>query len=341
LNALKLAKRNLEPFLNELREFGNLQAPLRKGKNSFVFAEIVDFRQIAFDFRRTLLPLKKYLLPPVESLLSFSPEGYETVLEASDKKILIGPHPCDIHAVRILDLVFSSEYPDPYYFLRRKNLIIIGFDCVPDDKCFCRSMGTDSVEEGFDLFFSDIENAYLVAVGSSAGDDMIRASEKLLETAGKGDIEAYLSRRNRRREQFSLSLDISDLPYIMELEEQSHVWEELGSLCLCCGSCSVVCPTCTCFNVYDEPALHEKQGTRYRQWDSCLFRDYAMVAGGHNFREKRADRVKNRYYHKQKGFVQRYGRPSCVGCGRCIEACPARIHMVEVFKRIRGESRGG
>jgi hypothetical protein len=27
--------------------------------------------------------------------------------------------------------------------------------------------------------------------------------------------------------------------------------------------------------------------SRMRMWDACLFKDYALVAGGHNFREHR------------------------------------------------------
>jgi len=76
---------------------------------------------------------------------------------------------------------------------------------------------------------------------------------------------------------------------------------------------------------------------RVRTWDACLYRDYALVAGGHNFRAERADRVRNRYYHKQEAFVRQYGMPSCVGCGRCIENCPTGIHVVEVFEAVRGE----
>ena len=46
-------------------------------------------------------------------------------------------------------------------------------------------------------------------------------------------------------------------------------------------------------------------------------------------------RVKFRYYHKQRGFVAEYGRPSCVGCGRCISACPVKIDISEVISQLR------
>ena len=29
------------------------------------------------------------------------------------------------------------------------------------------------------------------------------------------------------------------------------VWEHFGDKCIMCGGCTFVCPTCTCFNVYD------------------------------------------------------------------------------------------
>jgi sulfhydrogenase subunit beta (sulfur reductase) len=81
-------------------------------------------------------------------------------------------------------------------------------------------------------------------------------------------------------------------------------------------------------------------GRRTRSWDSCLFETHAQVAGGENFREHRSSRIKFRYYHKQRGFVAEYGRPSCVGCGRCIAACPAGIDIVSVIEKLRGEKDG-
>jgi sulfhydrogenase subunit beta (sulfur reductase) len=133
-----------------------------------------------------------------------------------------------------------------------------------------------------------------------------------------------------------LDVEIRDLPEIFEMEYGAHIWEELGERCLSCGSCSLVCPTCYCYDVADEVELGSRDGTRVRRWDSCLYSSHALVAGGENFRESRASRIKFRFYHKQRGFVAEYGRPSCVGCGRCIEACPVQIDIVEVLNRLRG-----
>jgi sulfhydrogenase subunit beta (sulfur reductase) len=87
--------------------------------------------------------------------------------------------------------------------------------------------------------------------------------------------------------------------------------------------------------VADDVELGSRAGKRVRLWDSCLFASHALVASGENFRGPRASRIKFRFYHKQRGFVAEYGRPSCVGCGRCVSACPVGIDVVGVIDRLR------
>jgi sulfhydrogenase subunit beta (sulfur reductase) len=97
----------------------------------------------------------------------------------------------------------------------------------------------------------------------------------------------------------------------------------------------MVCPTCYCYDVADDVELGSRAGQRTRTWDSCLFKSHALVGSGENFRGPRSSRIKYRFYHKQRGFVAEYGRPSCVGCGRCIEACPVGIDVVQVIESLR------
>lgn len=340
MKILKLPKTNFKLFMEGLQKYGEVHVPKKKSNQSFVFSPMEDTSEIAMDYLRTINAPKKYFFKPKDTLFNFSStKGFAEVIEDSDKKIvLFGLHPCDIHGLKILDIVFGTNFPDKYYFARRKNVIVVGLSCMPDDKCFCRSMGTDATEDGFDLFLSELKSSYLLTVGSSVGDDISTDLKHLLAEVTKKDTNEYLKIRKERKNRFTLSLDTSDLPYILELQRESEVWDELGKKCLCCGSCSMVCPTCSCFNVYDIQNLTTDSGERVRQWDSCLFKDYAVVAGGHNFRAKRADRVRNRYYDKQNGFVSQYGKPSCTGCGRCIQYCPTKIHVVEVFNKVRGEA---
>ena len=338
MKVVKLPKGNRDEFILALQKFGEVHIPQAKGKESYHFAKMKDPADIAWDYLRTITPPKKYLTPPREALLDYHvSEGYQEVeAEYPERQILFGLHPCDIHGIKIMDMIFNGTYNDTYYFKRRKDVVIIGLSCIPDEKCFCRSMDTDFVESGFDLFLSELHDSYLVAVGTGMGDQIIQETQDLLREPTTSDRQEYLEIRNERKEQFQVELDTSDLPYILDLEAGSEVWDEIGAQCLVCGSCSMVCPTCYCFNIYDKQHLDGESGERVREWDSCLFKNYTRVAGGETFRDTRADRVKNRYLHKQRHFVEEYGRPSCVGCGRCIDACPSGINVVEVFQRLRG-----
>lgn len=342
MKILKLRKKHLNQFIKGLSKFGAIIGPIKRGESSYIFSEIKNPEEIEIGYNRTILPPKKYFLSPSQTMLEFSQEfGYrEPKEEKEERKILFGLHACDIHAIKILDLVFSGKYKDNYYFKRRKNTAIIGISCVPDDLCFCLSMRTDYVEDGFDLFLSELSDSYLVGAGTSLGDDMVAESESLFEDMDKNGREEYKRRSNERRKLFKIDFELRDLPEIMDMEYESKVWKELGEKCLSCGSCSMVCPTCYCFDVIDEVNLDGQSGQRRRIWDSCLFKDYALVAGGLNFRADRDSRIKNRYLHKQRGFVQQYGKPSCVGCGRCIKACPAKIDIVEVITKMREETYG-
>lgn len=337
MKVLKLPKEKLDFFASVVQQFGEVHAPVRQN-GGYVFRRLSRWSEACLDYNRTILPLKKYFLPPHETLFRYRPgEGYLPAVDQMNRRIvLFGVHACDVYAINILDRVFSGRYDDPYYQARRNNIAVIGIDCRPDDRCFCRSMRADFVDHGFDLFFYDIGDYYQTLVGTALGDDMVLATGPLFEKVSQEDIDEYKRRSCSKRQAFRLDVEIRDLPEIFELEYQSGIWGELGEKCLSCGSSSMVCPTCYCYDVADEVELGSTAGSRLRRWDSCLFASHALVAGGENFRKDRASRIKFRYYHKHRGFVAEYGRPSCVGCGRCIAACPVNIDISEVINKLRG-----
>ncbi|MDH3973828.1 MAG: 4Fe-4S dicluster domain-containing protein [Deltaproteobacteria bacterium] len=341
MKILKIEKENILPFLEHLASFGELHAPQKKGKKSSAYQVVTDPSKVIVsneEYTRTILPIKKFFHKPVDKMMTFSPEkGYEDAYEDEGKKVIFGVHSCEINALLTLDRVFAGKYVDTYYFRRRQNTAIIGISCIPDEYCYCHSMGTSFAEEGFDLFLSDVGNAYLVKIGTSLGDDMVSTAESLFTEYDNNDLQEYKRRINEFTTLFTTKVDESDLPAILDMEYKSEIWEEMGNRCFNCGICSMVCPTCFCFDVYDEVCLDGATGERKRCWDSCLFKSHAMVAGGHNFREKRADRFKHRFLHKHQEFMGEFGRPSCVGCGRCTQECPADIHFVGMLKRIKGD----
>ena len=339
MQTLSMKSGLLASLLEALKCWGRLVAPVEKASGVAALETIDDVTLARPEVLRTILPFKKLLLKPRFTMVEQRVGSPPVVGNDNDHGpvVFFGAHACDIHALKILDLLYLSDYVDPYYKANREQLTVVGYGCMPDDKCFCLSLGTANVDDGFDLFLTPLEGRYLVTVRSARGDEIVRANQDLFTVATRQDARDYLDRVKVRERAFTLHMDIADLPYILELKKGDPVWDELGKKCLCCGSCSMVCPTCSCFNIADEfPA--EGQMARVRTWDACLYRDYAVVAGGHNFREHRADRVRNRYYHKQEAFVREFGKPSCVGCGRCIENCPTGINVVEVFQAVRGEA---
>jgi sulfhydrogenase subunit beta (sulfur reductase) len=336
MKMLKLPKANLDLFAAVLQQFGEVHAPVETDAG-FAFRRLERWSEARLDYNRTALPPRKYFLPPRETLFHITAKNeFVPATEGLDRRIvLFGVHACDVYALNILDQVFEGQFPDPYYRMRRRNIAVIGIDCTPDEYCFCRSMRADFVDRGFDLFFQDIGDDYLTFVGTALGDDMVLSTDSLFEQVGQADIDEYKRRSEDKEEKFQLRVELRDLPEIFEMEYANEIWEELGQRCLSCGACTTVCPTCYCYDVQDSVVPGSTAGARTRTWDACLFSSHAAVAGGENFREGRASRIKFRFYHKQRGFVAEYGRPSCVGCGRCMVACPVKIDIVDVLQRLR------
>ena len=337
MRILKLKKADLSPFLETISRKAEIWAPQKKG-DKHVFDHVDDFAEIELQTTRTILPPKKIMVPPLFNMFDFHDTGYNEDFSHISKKILFGIHPCDIHGLLTLDKLFVQEYPDPYYMNARQNTFILGLSCWPDENCFCRSTRTNVVEEGYDLFFTDLNSFFLVWIGSSRGDDLVKlAPDKFDEKLSDEDIQTYIRWQKDKEKAFKTEIDFVTMPDLMELKYKAAFWQEAGDACLACGSCSMVCPTCNCYNVADKTFLGGKPGKRIRTWDSCTLREYSEVAGGENFREHNSDRLKLWYTHKLQAYVSKYGKPSCVGCGRCIVTCPVNINVKTIARALEGE----
>jgi Fe-S oxidoreductase len=87
--------------------------------------------------------------------------------------------------------------------------------------------------------------------------------------------------------------------------------------------------------VEEEVDMDFVHARKEKQLYSCNLLDFASVAGGHNFRPESHTRMKYRYYHKHRGFVEAFEESLCVGCGRCGQSCLARITVPEVIASVR------
>lgn len=332
----KLAKGDLDLFFQNLKTLGKVYGPVSIGGFSYEFKEVNSIDSINLDYTRTMIPPKKFYVKYAtrESLFKFDEEKsvYKESLE--EKTVVFGIHPCDLHAVKLLDRVYQDEKPDKYYAKRKENLILIGVDCHPDKYCFCKSTGTSYASDGFDLFLHEISDGYFVRIGSKMGYQIIDVNKSIFKDAGDKDVEEFKSNEKKRLKEFTLELNIFGLQDMLDLSYEDPVWKENADVCFGCGNCNLVCPTCRCYDVVDLVNLDLKSGERVRRWDSCMLKKHALVAGRLNFRPTRVDRLLNRF--NCKGSL-REGMFNCVGCGRCTVYCPADIDFVDIMKKVNGE----
>jgi hypothetical protein len=290
--------------------------------------------RIVFPGARLTRPLKFFLYPPKEDLLS-------DPLPQNKKSVILGVKACDLRAAAILDHIFlDPDYIDPFYKSRRDNIIIISDDCPePRDCCFCVLVGMNPFpEKGFDLNLSFLEDGTLVEVGSEKGKDLIRETKINLQQANPEQIK----RRNENRQKviaalkeankdFSFPLD--NLPSLLEENYENPEWKEACKTCVSCCACTNICPSCHCFLLIQDTGAGDNKKTfeMLRSWDSCQSTGFSRVAGGANPKKRLHGRFANRFHCKLQYKPRNYSIFACTGCGRCFEACQGKIDVRQVL----------
>lgn len=187
-------------------------APLKDDKSGPTgFVPYEPGKTPAFD-RQTTMPLKKALLPQVESLMRFEyrkdPEGApKTTLAVDDSRqvrptLVFGARSCDVRALTTLDRVFANgPYVDPYYVERRKNTLFATLVCGrTDSKCFCSSVGGGPADmEGSHLRIVRIDDGYVVEAlaeeAKSFLENLGEAPDKAREAKAAEIVEEASGRR--------------------------------------------------------------------------------------------------------------------------------------------------
>ncbi len=251
---------------------------------------------------------------------------------------LFGVFPCDLAAIQVQDRVFlREEWKDPIYWSRRQSAFIITVNCLhPCGTGFCASMGTGPrAKGGYDLNLTELEDVFLVEIGSEAG-RMVMEGVQILPTsafwlqAGQKSLEEATARMGR-------SLPQPDtLPDLLLNNLDAHQWDDVAGRCMSCTSCTQVCPTCFCWEARDIADLSGNVARRERLWDSCFDQDYSYIVGG-NSRPNTRSRYRQWLTHKFGSWYAQFGTSGCVGCGRCITWCPAKIDVTAELSAIRQE----
>ena len=128
------------------------------------------------------------------------------------------------------------------------------------------------------------------------------------------------------------------LPNLLDIEFESPVWEKWGGKCFSCGSCAMVCPTCYCYGVSEQVSMDFTRGAKVKQLYSCNLVDFAVVAGGHNFRPAAARRGSSTATITSTAASSRPTTSrSASAADRCGRVCLAGINPPDVIRDLQEE----
>jgi sulfhydrogenase subunit beta (sulfur reductase) len=338
-----LKKTALNTFINKLSTKTTVVAPTKKGEKNFAFSEITNADEVCVNYIPTILPPKKYFIPQKETVVKFdrSKNEWTPVLEQQELTIF-GVHTCDLAGIQCLNIVFTQKPKDANYIARNNKITIIGLECNDycDKYASCAVVDNHLPKGGYDLFFTDLGEKYIVHVNTYEGEGMIE-NTNIFQEAASADIAELEELRAKKRIIFQDEVKAKgrELKRIFENSMDSKVWRDLDKRCLACGNCTSVCPTCYCFNIIDEIDLNLNTGKRVKVWDSCQNEEFAKVAGNENFREERGQRQRHRYMRKFNYPLDRFNRCFCTGCGRCSRTCMAGISMKGTINSLTEEQK--
>ncbi len=330
----KISKSDLGPWLDKIAEQYQLIGP-REEDEVVQFQPVDSSAELKLDYANSLVPPKSLFFPPVEGLFSFQKRGEEIKLEQpkplEKDRVVVGIRKCDVESLLLLDKVFCEDLVDVFYKERRDRTALIALACPtpPRSACFCTSFGIDPLSpEGVDILLTEVGEAYVVDVATERGEELVGLA---------GDLFQSLSEEEARELQpppvEMPELDLEELGKRLDGLWEDELWDKLSLPCLGCGICTYVCPTCHCFDIADVGSTSD--GVRYRCWDSCMYKDFALMASGVNPRPTKSERIRNRYFHKFSSFPSRYGTGyACVGCARCLVHCPGGVEITEVIEDV-------
>jgi ferredoxin len=296
------------------------------------------------DHGNTTQPPKGLSFPQREVFFSFEqikgePPRLTQKMPATPRHAVFGVRPCDGAGAVRMDRVFSDHVEDPYYQTRRKNVAYVGLACnkPQGSNCFCLSVGGSPVSTaGMDVLMTDLGDSYFVAAVTETGKALMTAGGKLFAEPSAADRKKLANTHAEAVAQPQRAVNNLDaVPAKLKASFNSPLWEELARVCIGCGACTFLCPTCHCFDINDEQTGSTPlKGNRVRTWDNCQFPDFTMHTSGHNPRESLGSRLRQRVSHKFQYFHENFGMPQCTGCGRCITECSVGIDIIKVVNKV-------
>ncbi|WP_027097992.1 anaerobic sulfite reductase subunit AsrA [Clostridium paraputrificum] len=328
-----LSFQEVNTLFEDLKKEYKIYAPKRfKKQGRYSDTDIIKYDEVStveeIEFKeKSHYPVKEVITPITQTLYYFTEDEFRESSIGHNKKILIFARPCDINAQRRQDMIYlhNGNFEDTFYKRIRERIKFICIECVDGfDTCFCVSMNSNKTDD-YSLAVRFNESSLLFDVKD-------KEFSKFFNDKTEEEFELKFIEENEAKVTIP---EINDKEILIKLKNHP-MWDEYNKRCLGCGSCTIACSTCSCYTtrdiVYDSLG---KIGERRRVQASCHIDGFDEMAGGHNFRTTKADKMRYKVLHKIHDYKAQFGdEHMCVGCGRCTDRCPEHISITATINKV-------
>lgn len=169
----------VDDLVGRFRVFG----PILQKRNQTAFEPIQNSGQLNLDYCSMMHSPRSFIYPSVQKLLEIDRKTnmYKVVDPGPERtQLIFAIHPCDMHAINVLDRTFLGVFQDYYYSKLRQGTVTLVLNCHRACvKGFCPSMGTGPflrLQEGYDVVMTSLGDGFLVEAGSQRGRELIEAA---------------------------------------------------------------------------------------------------------------------------------------------------------------------
>ena len=336
MKRLFISQENLKILIRDLKKScDEFIAPKREHLEDIIFGDAKQDNRELLNYKgNSIISPREFLLPRTEIIFEIKSAKENRMIPREDRKkrVFYGVRPCDIAALVLMRKFFLEGFADILYRQKLDNSIFISLAC--NERCsnlaFCNQIDSGPIAKaGFDLQLLPLDSGFLVEAGTNKGKQIISRNKKLfLRATALQEKEPKAKLKDFPGE---AKIDYKKLAKIMQADKiKTSVWEDIGTRCVVCSGCITLCPTCSCFSIADR--LRNDKGVRMRYCDGCPYAGFTRMAGGATPFPEHKDHIRRFFEHKLNVDVQRYKRPSCVGCARCIRTCPGNISIYKFIQ---------
>jgi len=326
-----MTKTQFKKFTDYLLKNNKVIAPQYDVEGVLHLAELNNSNDVYLGTELPLDSWKWYLLPPDQQMFEYQAGKLKETLPKIENQVFLGVSILDMQALTLLNQVYEK---DAYYQEIKKKTIVVGTSLVPKEgfNKFFENFEENKLEHlQFDIFLAVQKDGYKIFTGSEDG-------QRLLDKFGYKNYQ-HIEYAGPIREE-GLDQRMLDIKAGIQNSKNQKIWEDLGNRCIECGKCTIACPVCFCFRMYDQAGLAKDTGKRSRCWDSCFYNEFTQVAGPspkaekHRIIKSTAQKIYFWYEHHFVRTPESFSIPGCVGCGRCTRTCPANIDIKQTVTDI-------